>query len=420
MAGTHDMDVLLIFQKLGIAAGLGLLVGLQRERTHARLAGIRTFPLVAVPVLGAVSALLAETFGGWVLAGGLLALATLIVGGNLLAAHAEPGDPGVTTETALLVMYALGAYLIHGHTAVAVALGAGTAILLHLKPQMHALAARLGDHDVKAIMQFALVALVILPVLPDEAHGPYGVLNPFKLWLMVVLIVGISLGSYIIYKFCGERLGMLAGGVLGGLISSTATTVSQARRSHAHPGHEPVAAVAITLASAIVFARVLLLLNFAGPELLPGASLPLLTMLGVMALMAARLYPRGPRTTTASPEPSNPSELKSALVFAALYAVVLVAVAAARDHFGTGGLYAVATLSGLTDMDAITLSVAQLVQQGQIPADTAWRLLLVAALANLVFKAATVRLLGGPSLSRTLRGFFALSLLTGLLLLLAL
>ncbi|MBE0541836.1 MAG: MgtC/SapB family protein [Verrucomicrobia bacterium] len=380
------------FSRLGIALGLGLLVGLQRQRTDARLAGIRTFPLVTV--LGALCALIAPHLGGWLVAVAFGGLALVIVGGNLASLRAQEDRPGVTSEVALLVMFAVGAYLMVGSTAIAIAIGGAVAVLLHLKPQMHTLAAKIGDRDFTAIMQFALISLVILPVLPNRYFGPFAVLNPFKIWLMVVLIVGISLGGYVVYKFLGARAGAWASGVLGGLISSTATTVSLARRSRQSPQTPGLAAFVIIVASAIVFVRLGILIGATAPQFIRVALVPLVVMFAVLAVLGWWNLRGRDEAAPSMPEQENPTELKPAIVFGLLYALVLLAIAAAREYFGQSGLYAVAVLSGLTDMDAITLSVTQMVNTEQISAGTGWRLIVVASMANLAFKAGTVAVLG--------------------------
>lgn len=395
------MDALEVTKQLGIALGLGLLVGLQRERTASPLAGFRTFPLVTM--LGTLAALLADKFGGWIVGAGFLAVAAIVVTGNLLEMRVDKPDPGLTTEMALLMMFGVGAFLAVGPAPLALALGGGVAVLLHLKPQMHSMAGRIGERDFKAIMQFVLITLVILPVLPNAYHGPFGVLNPFHIWLMVVLIVGISLGGYVAFKLFGERVGTIAGGVLGGLISSTATTVSYARRSRESPETSRLAAGVIMIASTVVFGRVLVEISAVAPGFLATAGPPIGALMAALGLLALAMMLKGGGDKAALPEPENPSELKPAMIFAALYAVVLLAVAAAKEYFGNRGMYAVALLSGLTDMDAITLSVAQLVEQGRLPAQTGWRLVVAASLANLVFKGGTVVMLG----SRALRGWIA-------------
>jgi len=396
---------------LAISLGLGLLVGLQRERSDSVLAGFRTFALVTL--LGTLSALISFQTGGWIIGAGLVALAAVIVAGNLAKARTAEADPGLTTEVAMLLMYGVGAYLPLGHTAVAVALGGGVAVLLHLKPQLHSFAAKIGDTDFKAIMQFVVITLVILPVLPDRTFGPYDVLNLHKIWLMVVLIVGISLAGYVIYKLFGERAGTLLGGFLGGLISSTATTVSYSRRARQNPSGAGPAALVIAIASTVVFLRVLVIVASVAPTALASVGPPLAAMLLVLVVTVAIEYLAHRHEKARMPNQENPSEMKSAILFALLFAVVLLAAAAAREKFGDRGLYVVGVLSGLTDMDAITLSTAQLVGTGKLETSTAWRLIVVAAMSNLVLKGVTVGLLGGPVLLRKSAGFFAVALATG-------
>jgi uncharacterized membrane protein (DUF4010 family) len=410
------MELLEIFKKLGIALGLGLLVGLQRERTDARLAGFRTFPLITI--LGALSGLLGEGFGGWVIGLGLVGLTAIIVVGNLEALRAKNEPSGVTSEAALLVMYAVGAYLMVGHSSVAIAIGGTVAVLLHLKPEMHALAAKILDRDFKAIMQFALISLVILPILPNEYYGPYRVLNPFKIWLMVVLIVGISLGGYITYKILGPRAGTWAAGVLGGLISSTATTVSYSRRSKEAPKSHVLATFVILAASAIVFLRVLILVGATAPAFLRDVAVPMGVMFGTIGALSVRSWLASRTEAGPMPAQSNPTELKPAIIFALLFTVILVGVAAAKNYFGSKGLYAVAVLSGLADMDAITVSITQLVNTQTLPASTGWRLILVASMSNLVFKAGVVALLGDRKLFFRVAGSFAVAFAVGVLILL--
>ncbi|MEO7412119.1 MAG: MgtC/SapB family protein [Opitutaceae bacterium] len=403
---TLDSNLLEVFARLGIVLGLGLLVGLQRQRTDARLAGFRTFPLVTL--LGALCGLLAQIHGGVILAAGLAAMALVIVGGNLPLFRAGQERPGVTTEVTMLLMFAIGAYAMVGSLAVAIATCGAVAVLLHLKPQMHSMAEKIGDPDFRAMMQFALISLVILPVLPNQVYGPFAVLNPFKIWLMVVLIVGISLLGYVAYKLIGVRAGAWASGVLGGLISSTATTVSVARRSRVAPGKPEVATFVIMMASAVSLLRVGILVGVTAPQFLRAASVPLAAMLAVLAAIAGWSLHRSGSESPALPDQTNPSELKPALVFGLLYALVLLGVAAANEYFGRNGLYVAAVISGLTDMDAITLSVAQLVKSAEIVPGTGWRLILVAAMANLAFKTATVAALGErPLLRRVAFGFGA-------------
>lgn len=206
-------DPMVLFPRLGLALGLGLLVGLQRQRTNSRLAGIRTFPLVTL--LGATCGILAELFGGWILGAGFVAVAVVIVGANLPQRSPEGDSPGLTSAIALLMMFVLGAYLMAGSAGVAIALGGAVVVLLHLKPQMHAFAGKIEDREFAAVVQFVVLSLIILPVLPNRTFGPFQVLNPYKIWLMVVLMVGMRLVGYLTYKFVGSGAGAWASALFG-------------------------------------------------------------------------------------------------------------------------------------------------------------------------------------------------------------
>jgi uncharacterized membrane protein (DUF4010 family) len=407
------MELTLLFRQLGIALGLGLLVGLQREHSASAIAGIRTFPLVTI--FGALSALLAQSLGGWIVAAGFISLSIIIVIGNVAKLRAGPADPGLTTEIAMLLMYGVGAYLVVGAEAIAIAIGAGVAVLLQYKGQLHGIAEKLGDEDLRAIMQFALISLVILPVLPNKTYGPYLVLNPRQIWWMVVLIVGLSLAGYIAYKFLGEKAGVLLGGTLGGVISSTATTVSYSRRAASAPETSRLAAIVIMTASTVVFARVLIEIAVVAPNFLFDAAPPIVAMLILFVIFSLFAWLRGRAEQTSMPEQSNPSELRTALVFALIYAIVLVAVAAAKDRFGSRGLYVVAGISGLTDVDAITLSTAQLVNKGTVEASQGWRIILAAVMSNVLFKGAMVAMIGHRLLFSKIVWYYAIAIAAGLL-----
>ena len=320
--------------QITVSLALGLLLGLQRERTESSIAGIRTFPFIAL--LGTVCAKIAEVHGGWAIGAGFVSLAAVLVFANVLRMKAGSMDAGTTTEIAALLLYALGVLIVIDNMPAAVVIGGVMMLLLHLKDPMHKFAAAVGEHDMRAIAYLVLISLVILPVLPDAAYGPYGVWNPFSIWLMVVLIVAISLSGYVVYKMFGDRTGALLGGIIGGLISSTATTVSFARRTAADAAMAPLGAFVIMTASCVSLVRVIVEISAVAPGSFAALAPPLSVMLGVCILIAAVLYLRSHRQKTEMPEQQNPAELKAALVFGALYAVVLLAVAAAREHFGSG------------------------------------------------------------------------------------
>jgi uncharacterized membrane protein (DUF4010 family) len=247
------------------------------------------------------------------------------------------------------------------------------------------------------------------------------VLNPHEIWLMVVLIVGLSLAGYISYKYFGRNAGILLGGVLGGAVSSTATTVSYARGTRNDPVRMRTAAIVIMIASTVMYVRVLLAVavtlswDFLQTLLLPMAVLMFLSMLPAMAL-----WYRVRREPSQMPKQENPTQLKSAIVFAAMYAAVLLALAVAQQFWPGRGLYAVAFFSGLTEMDAVTLSTARLSASDPLVAADGWRIIVVAATANLLSKAAIAGLLGGWRLLARIAALFAIPAVGGIAMLLLL
>lgn len=396
---------------LGLSLGLGLLVGFEREWAEKQLAGIRTFPLVSL--LGTLTAQLADVYGGWVLAAGLLGLAALVWVGSGPTHSGEVPETGITTEVALLVMFVVGAIVAQGQLLAAVAVSGAVAVLLHWKRPLHDFVRRAGEQDVRSVMQLVLIGLVILPALPNRSFGPLQVLNPFQIWSMVVLIVGISLGAYLAHRLAGAKLGTVMAGLLGGLISSTATAVSYARRTRSAPQRVPATALVLALSSTVVLPRVLLLATLVAPSLVSSLAPPLLAMFALLLLLCAGIYLRVRDRLGVARLDHAPSDLRAAVGFGLLYAAVLLGVAASRRWLGTSGLYAAATLSGLTDVDAITLSIVQLLKAERIEPALGWRLVVTGVMANLVFKGAAVFLLGHPALRRWVLALFGAALAIG-------
>jgi len=387
-----------LVKSLGTALGLGLLVGLQREWVQNRVAGIRTFALLTL--FGGLSGLMGMAFGAWVVASGLVAMASLVVVAHLAEWRSRESDAGLTTEMAMLVMFSVGLICVLGQRLVAVIIAGTVMVLLQSKKPLHGMVRRIGEQDLREIARLVLAGLVILPVLPNRGMGYLGVLNPFSIWLMVVLIIGISLAAYLAGKFLGGGKGVAVSGVLGGLISSTATTASLARRSRAE-GSSGLALAAIALiASSIVFVRVIGEVVLTAPGHLREMLPPLVAMQIWFGVVAAASYHLARRQGAGPVEEAPPSELRSAVLFGLLYAVVLVVVAAAREHFGNSGLYVAAAISGLTDVDAITLSTSRLVTTAHLEPSTAWRMILLGGLANVVFKMGLVVVLGARSFIR--------------------
>ena len=404
-----------IYQALAISLGLGLLIGLQRQWKESEIAGIRTFPLITM--LGTLSVVFDGGDVGWLSGVGLLATAVLLVIANAAKIRAEKLDFGMTTEAAMLLMYVVGCGLGLGYTGPSIVTTGVAAVLLHSKSRLHGMVDSMTAGDLKAVMTLALIALIILPLLPAETYGPYDVLNPYEIWRMVVLIVGISMVAYVAHKLLGTRVGSILGGVLGGLISSTATTVSYARQTGAAPSLSGVAALVVLIASAVVNVRVLVEIGVVAPELLKSAVVPLGGMLLLMIVECVAIYLPLRALNAPPPQNDNPAQLKPAVFFGALYAFILFVVAAAKDVHGSQALYWIAAISGLTDVDAITLSTAKMFNQQRVDANTAWRVILIATMSNLVFKAGAVAVLGSRKLLLYVAVTFAIAIAGGALLL---
>lgn len=392
---------------LGIALAIGLIIGLEREWAENKPVGVRSFALIAA--FGGISALLLPHTGGWLIAIGLLALCFILI----LHVYRRKQE-GITTLVAAFIVYLLGAAAVAGYWLPSIVVGGAVMALLHWKKPLHSWVEKLGDRDFEIIVRFVLIALVILPVLPDQDLGPYSAFNPFTAWLMVVLIVGINLVGFVAFRLVGTRAGGWLAGLLGGLVSSTATTISYAGLSKRERGLGPVAALVILVASAVVYGRVLVELAVVAPDLLESMAGPAATFTAILLVLSVLVF-RAVRSNTDSelPERENPARIRQALVFAALYVVILFGVAAAREHIGTEAVYAVAFVSGLTDVDALTVSVAQLYSGGETPGFEAWRVIFLATLSNLLFKILAASILGSSQLRAWILGTGAVALATG-------
>ena len=388
---------------------IGLLIGLERERNPSAKAGLRTFALVAV--FGTIAALLSTKLGSpWLLIAGLLAVAGMIVAANLNNPRDE-NDPGTTTVIALVLCYMLGAMIWYGLAKLAVMLAIGVTALLYFKPELRGLSQKLTRRDLVAVLQFSVLTFIVLPILPDQNYGPYDAFNPHQAWLMVVLISGISLAGYAALQMVGTRYGAPLLGFFGGLVSSTATTMIYAKHGKNNPVMSNLAALVIVIASMVVLLRLMVVSAVVAYDALPGL-LPMLTGGMLFGLMAAlynwRKVGRTPELYV--PETSNPAELHTAIGFGLLYVIVLLGAAWMADIAGSQGLYAVALASGLTDVDAITLSSLRLFNLSQLSEQQTVTAIALAVLANLAFKFGMVVFIGGWTLARQVAiGFGAIA-----------
>lgn len=402
---------------LGISFGLGLLVGLQREKTNHETAGVRTFTLIAI--VGTMAGFLTREFDNpYILPMFGIAVTALMITANFIIANRDDNPTaGQTTEVAVLLMFAIGAYLVIGQQVIGVIVGGTLAVLLYIKETLHNFIDNLKEKDFGAIMTFVGISLVILPILPDKTFGPLNVLNPKDIWLMVTLIVGISVLGYFVYKWVGKKAGMISNGLLGGIISSTATTVSYARNTAKNENLSKVSAFVILSSVAISIVRVIIEIGFVVPEKLGALIMPFLLLFVFMSVLSILLFYNVSKDKSLGdmPEPKNPAQFKSAFVFGILYGLILLAVAFTEKEFGDQGLYIVSIVGGLAKKDAITLSLAQSVKGG-LATELGWRLIMTGVLANFAFKIVLVAILGTKKLTMWVGGAMFLSIIVGLLL----
>ena len=396
-----------VAQRFLVALLIGALVGVEREKSqsasgHRTIAGLRTFILLAL--LGSVSAWIALHVGGsLVFAITLGAVALAVLTGYVLESRAQPGRLGLSSEFAAIAVFLLGGVVMYGYPELAVALGIVTSAVLAFKQPLHGMVARVGLDDIYAVLKLLIASFIVLPLLPNHAVDPWGALNPYTLWLLVILISGLSLVGYVAVRLLGAAHGTVLTGFAGGLVSSTAVSLSFARQSRTDPGTVAADALAagILTAWAVMFVRVMITVAIVNRELLP----TLVRGFGVMALaaavMALAFYARGLRRASVTARGDslpvkNPFSLGSAVQFALLFAVVLVIVELTHKYAPVEGLYLVAAVAGLTDVDAITLSMAQGSRDG-IGFAVATHAIGIAAVSNTLVKCTMVLALGrGP------------------------
>jgi uncharacterized membrane protein (DUF4010 family) len=405
MNGTISFSLLGDF---GTALLIGALIGIEREKRKSTekegdIAGLRTFTVIAL--IGAIAGWLDATLMmPWILPAALLSVTLAIVGGYLVKARAQPDSLGLTTEAAALAVFLLGAMATHGFREIAVILAIALTAVLAYKQPLHGLVGKIGWDDIYAGVRLLIATFIVLPLLPDRAIDPWGALNPYSLWLLVLLISGLSLVGYVGTRVLGTGKGTLITGVAGGLVSSTAITLSFARQSQDDKRAATSFALAagMLLAWGIMFGRVIAEVLVVNRALLASVLVPFVVMLVVAGIAAWICMRRGTATTAATPAPDvplkNPFSLTEAAKFGLLFAVVLLVVALVQMYLSDRGLYVVAALAGLTDVDAITLSMAEYAKTGDT--SVAVNSIVIAALTNTLVKCGLAASLGGPALRR--------------------
>lgn len=391
---------------LASALGIGLMIGVERGWSQrdkpdgGRMAGLRTFTLIGL--LGGLAAYLSQQQGIWVLIA-LAALVGLIVVASLVRTPYDAGNRGITTEIAVVLTFALGATAGYGEHSIAAAAAVVTTVLLAFKPPLHKWVENLERPEIHGAIRLLVMSLVILPVLPNQGFGPWQALNPYLIWLMVVLISALSFAGYMAVKWAGPRLGLIVTGIMGGLASSTAVAVSMARLGRGSETVRPAAATAAVASSTVVYIR-LLAVSAAFSPTLAGRLAPILGAMALAGLVVIIImWPRRPdaRDSARAGEDLHgmkPFSLSVPLKFAAVLAVVMVSSAGLQSWLGDAGLLLVSGIAGLTDVDAPTLTAAERVARG-LPAATGALAILIAVAVNILAKFTIIAWTGGRDMA---------------------
>lgn len=423
------MDIYEPMWSLGMATVAGLLIGFEREQSapkrgqtgEASLGGVRTHPLVAL--VGALTTLLSGQLGPVLPLAAFAAVVVLLA--ISYASEVKRDDRGLTSEAAFLLSFLLGVLSASStvlpdamdRLGLVMALTVIVTLLLSIKPSLHALVQRVSHEDLFATLKFLLVAVVVLPMLPDHDTGPMNAFNPRSVGWMVVLITGVSFVGYVAVRWVGSNRGLAITGLVGGLVSSTAVTLTFSGRARAEPHLRNASALAVVLACGVMTIRVPVLVAITHSALLGAVLLPLGFMTAASGLVAVFLYRTKGKVVASAGEVNvpNPVELSSAVKFALLYAGVLFVSRLAHAHLGTRGVYLTGILAGTTDVDAITLSTARMAADGVLAATPAATAILLATAANTLVKCGIAVAVGGRAFARVMVPSFAVTLLAGAL-----
>jgi len=388
-----------ILYRLGAALAIGLLIGVERgwhereAKEGARIAGVRTYGLVGL--LGGGMALIAEKFGALVMGLAFVALAGLLAAVYVENLRRGRSDVGITSLVAALLTFALGALAAMGEVVIAAASAVLTTLLLGYKPQLHRWVNALEGEELRAGIKLLLISVVLLPVLPNRGFGPWEALNPYAIWWMVVLVAGISFVGYFAVKIGGAARGTVFTGLAGGLASSTAVTLHFSRLAVRDPALAPVLATGVLLACGTMFPRMLLVASLLNRELFESLLVPAAVMAACVYAPALVFLHRQARVQPYSASPlKNPLELKTALAFGALLALIMLLGKALQNFSGDAGVLALAAASGIADVDAITLSLARMSGE-DLGLPTAALGVVIAGSVNSLVKGAMAGMIGG-------------------------
>lgn len=387
-----------------ISMGIGLIIGLEREydklKEEKGVAGIRTFPIVTI--LGFTLGILTEFFSVWLLIVGLGAFILFIAYTNFSQKHEEYGH-GLTTDLALIATFVLGIIVSVQHYRDAIATAVIVVTLLSLKARFRSVISNITSEELFAFIKFSIIALLILPFLPNKTYGPDDLINPFDIGSIIVIVSFLNFIGYFLVKFVGSKKGIILTAILGGLISSTAVAWNYASRSKESPELSKKYSAGIIVASAIMFPRLAMLAYIFNTALLKYIALPfgLLTLVCIIAtVLLMRVDNHKPDTNI---KLGNPLNMVNAIGFGILYLVILFAVFYSNQFFGESGLYYSALIAGLADTDAITISMAKFSIEGE-KLKLASSVIIAATISNMLVKLG-ITLLKGSKTTGKLVGF---------------
>lgn len=386
---------------LGVALAVGLLVGAERGWSEReveegqRLAGLRTFGLLGL--LGGAVGILASQFHVMVLALSFIGVALVLVAAYVTN-RSRRDDVGITTLVAALLTFIYGAMVVAGHMAAAAAAAVVTALLLGLKPVLHGWLRKLETNEFMAGLKLLTISVVLLPVLPNQDYGPWKALNPYEIWWMVVLIAAISFSGYVAVRIAGPEKGIPFTGLFAGLASSTALTLHFSKLAAHEPNSLRLYATGILFACGMMFPRIALVTFVISPALTSDLALPLAMMASVVFIPAIVYWRRTPKIDAyGGAILQNPLELQSALRFGLLLACIMFASEGIRAWLGNAGVLLLATVSGIADVDAISLSLSRMTLE-TLAISTAATGIILASAVNNIAKGALATVVGGRRL----------------------
>lgn len=400
--------------RLAVSLGIGMVLGLEREHSgirdnHQYFAGIRTFTIVAI--FGFLSGLAAGFIGIRIIYLGFIGLIVLTAVSYVISS--QKGDVGATTEFALIVSFLLGLITLLGHVQIALAITVIVLALLSLKIEMKKIAGSTTREEIFALLKFVVLVALIFPFLPDKTIDPYGVFNPREVMLVIILTSGLNFGGYLLIKFLGAHKGILLTGIVGGFVSSTIIAWNFSKRSNDNPALSKSYSSAILSASTIMPVRVILWIYIFNKALLPHLALPLALLVLTGFLYAFILVKRNSKETGDSEVISdNPLDLIEALKFGGLFTVILYIVHFAGLYLGSKGILLASIVSGLSDVDAITISLAKLKDQA-VSVITVSNGILLATLSNTIVKLGISVFYGSRELKKHLIIGYGLVFLAG-------